>query len=122
MDEPKLSTIDWPATIDLYFPECRRRDEKIQATDKTIDIRKANLKLLWKEYQYKARKLQLQIAAFERRLTVEEIYLKQKITLDIKVELGLAVHSRRHRVLKGKITINDTIQIKNETNQTEEAT
>ena len=110
-------TDDLIARIDARFKECRGSHRPIQRLEEDLARVNQAVKDLWTDYNMRANRLRTKAAAIQRNIRVEELYLKQNISYDLRVGSGEKAFFRR-RASKSTTTINPTDTTANEANHT----
>lgn len=101
-------TDDLIARIEARFKECRDSHRPIQRLEEDLAKAKQAVKDLWTDYNVRSNRLRIRAAAIQRKIRVEELYLKQNISYDLRAGTGeKAVFNRRFRIrAKPTTTIN----------------
>lgn len=99
---------DIPAEILRLLPEVRKTHPGITRLEAELARVKASVKELWMRYQVEAGRIQIRAASIQRRIRLEETYLKQRIAEDLRVAAGLKVSGRRRRAIINTTTNHET--------------
>ena len=103
-------TDDLIARIEARFKECRDSHRPIQRLEEDLAKAQQAVKDMWADYNLRANRLRIRAAAIQRKIRVEELYLKQNISYDLRARGGeTAIFRKRFRIRTKPITtINPT--------------
>lgn len=109
-------TDDLIARIEARFKECRDSHRPIQRLEEDLAKAKQAVKDLWADYTARSNRLRIRAAAIQRKIRVEELYLKQSISYDLRASTGeKVVFNRRFRIRTKSTTINPPATTTHET-------